>query len=304
MTNSISDGFVLTLSSNSSESFFPDNTLQHYTTRLNEEINVPDHYQAALMEIHLPNSFASERIVLPGDGLDAVHLLPYVYEERGNETAVVAKTSYKLKCTMGRKVYRSMKELADRINNEIEEYRLQKAEKGDVMRVGKPENYTHLPALKYDNQHKIYSVHNDAQGRKHYIRLKLHKRMAARFGFTEDQFASIQVTGIEYQIHAKNPVMEIPLNSLDNLYVYSDLIKYQHLGDTKVPLLRICNVQGGAGEHTYYEFRRLYYFDLMRYSFRDVTIDIRTDTGEPVPFADYGRVVCVIHLRPNPSANL
>ena len=50
-------GFLITLPSNSSEKFYPDNTISNFNTYLPEEISLETDYEVALMEIQYTNTF-------------------------------------------------------------------------------------------------------------------------------------------------------------------------------------------------------------------------------------------------------
>ena len=84
---------------------------------------------------------------------------------------------------------------------------------------------------------------------------------------------------------------------IQTLYVYSNIIQPQLVGSSLVQLLRISPVLGQSGDITNIEFLRLHYFPLQKYYIQFIEIDIRGDLGQRIEFADYGRVVCVLHFR-------
>lgn len=53
----MSEQFYLTLPSNSSYDYFPNNTVAEYVTKLPNYIELTDHWQVALMEVHYPHTF-------------------------------------------------------------------------------------------------------------------------------------------------------------------------------------------------------------------------------------------------------
>ena len=96
------------------------------------------------------------------------------------------------------------------------------------------------------------------------------------------------------------------LEYLSSLYVYSDLARYQLIGDTQAPLLGIVPIQGSdddnryfSGDQQYYAFNPAYYIPLVRNSFDIIELEFKTDWDHPFPFADdaNSRVVCRLNFR-------
>ena len=81
----------------------------------------------------------------------------------------------------------------------------------------------------------------------------------------------------------------------NSLYVYCDATESIPVGDIKAPLLRVIDAAGNFGDL----IRRLYttpqYVPVSRKEFNTLEIDIRDDTGRPVPFA-FGKVVAALHF--------
>ena len=81
-----------------------------------------------------------------------------------------------------------------------------------------------------------------------------------------------------------------------DLFIYCDLIQSQYVGDALVPLLRIVPVEGKVGERVSKSFLRPQYLPVSRKQFETVEVNIKTDTGESVPF-EFGRVLLTLHFR-------
>ena len=93
--------------------------------------------------------------------------------------------------------------------------------------------------------------------------------------------------------NTEKPYME----NLSTMYIYCDLIKYQIVGDTQAPLLAALAVQGDQGDQCFWGFNPPYYIPLNQNSFSSIQIKICTPFGEPFPFDPSGRVVLQMHLR-------
>ena len=79
-------------------------------------------------------------------------------------------------------------------------------------------------------------------------------------------------------------------------YVYCDLIEPVFVGDTKTQLLRTANIDAGAHGVANHIYTLPIYIPLQKKHFDTVEINIMTDTGEPVPFVS-GRSVVTLHFR-------
>ena len=80
---------------------------------------------------------------------------------------------------------------------------------------------------------------------------------------------------------------------IHSLMIYSDLVEYNIVGDTKTPLLRcfpfISKLKGKhiitAGQYMNYQtFSNLQFRHLLKNSFRSIHIDLRGPSGEKIPF--------------------
>ena len=82
----------------------------------------------------------------------------------------------------------------------------------------------------------------------------------------------------------------------ESLYVYSSIVESRIVGDKIAPLLRIMSITGRHGEMVTARFDHVQYMPVLSREFEDVEIEIRDDTGRPVPF-ERGKVTVTLHLR-------
>ena len=101
---------------------------------------------------------------------------------------------------------------------------------------------------------------------------------------------------------------EFPYNSvrINSLLIYTDLIEYNILGDTKAPLLRcfllISKLKSGyiltTGQYKDYQtFSNLQFRPLLKNSFHSFHSDLRDTSGEKVPFVSVGITRFVLMFR-------
>ena len=88
------------------------------------------------------------------------------------------------------------------------------------------------------------------------------------------------------------------VNTIPSIYIYSDIIKYQFVGDVKVLLLGVLPVQGVDGEQQYWSFNPPYYIPVSMSTISSVNIHLADDKGDEIPFFGDGKVVARLHFRP------
>ena len=93
---------------------------------------------------------------------------------------------------------------------------------------------------------------------------------------------------------------------IHSLMIYSDLVEYSIVGDTKAPLLRcflfISKLKGGdiitTGQYMNYQtFSNLQFRPLLKNSLHSIHIDLRDTSGEKIPFVSVGITRLVLIFR-------
>ena len=93
---------------------------------------------------------------------------------------------------------------------------------------------------------------------------------------------------------------------IHSLMIYSDLVEYSIVGDTKTLLLRcfpfISKLRGGdittTGQYVNYQtFSNLQFRPLLKNSFHSIHIDLRDTSGEKIPFVSVGITRLVLVFR-------
>ncbi len=82
----------------------------------------------------------------------------------------------------------------------------------------------------------------------------------------------------------------------NSLYVYSDLIKPQFVGDTETQLLRIVPVRGSFGDIVVRDYSTIHYLDVLKKRFDSVEISIKDDVNTGINF-QFGKTVLKLHFR-------
>ena len=89
------------------------------------------------------------------------------------------------------------------------------------------------------------------------------------------------------------------LETVQALYVYTDIIEYQHVGDKRAPLLAYVNVQRSPGERVTTLFNPPIYLPVCKSVIDTITIQLCDERGEDAKFPVGGdNVLVVLHFRP------
>jgi hypothetical protein len=237
----------MTLPSDSSLQYYPENTTACFKTKLSERISLDGEYEVGLAEIIYPhswfdfNNYDSKmyvHFVVGGVSPGAVHVF-----QSGQ--------------------FSSEENLLDKINNDINVDGIVFTWDSTKRKVALKIKYTHHPM--YFSEHLKTLLGFDTVG-----------------PYTKGTYEATHTFDLK--------------NSVLFLYVYSDIVSYSVVGDTKVPLLRVCDTDGEYGHTVRAIFTHPYYVPIARNDFDTIEININTELGIPVPF-EFGKSVVTLHFR-------
>lgn len=258
----MNDHFYLTLPSDSLAKYFPDNTVATFVTKLPERIRLEGNYEIGLAEIIFPhswNNFENER---------GQFWLAIVGIGRHRVQRIVLPSGY----------YENGSILANVLN---EEFKRTTADGGEELHA----------KFQFDELTGRFS-------------LSVHSIGSRIFGMSDDlqrylglDLSVIAVDTKSYKITAQQPFDANRGRNL--LYVYSDIATYSVVEDSKVPLLRICNVTGRHGDFVRQTFNHVNYVPVGRRDFETIEIRLTDEVGQPVAF-QHGKSVVCLHVRRRP----
>lgn len=81
------------------------------------------------------------------------------------------------------------------------------------------------------------------------------------------------------------------------LFVYSDIVEYQLVGDSFVPLLRRVHISGSNHDIITVSYNQPHYVTTTKALINDIAIEVKDDQNKHVNFS-YGKVVVKLHFRP------
>ena len=82
-----------------------------------------------------------------------------------------------------------------------------------------------------------------------------------------------------------------------NMFIYSDIVDHQLVGDSYVPLLRSINITDISKRHCILTFDKPHYVHVSRDPLGDIEIDLKSDQNTNIPFT-HGKVILKLHFRP------
>ncbi len=257
------DDFYLVLPSNSSMSFFPDNTTTNFRTHLPREIKLSGEWAVGLAEIHIPCSINH----ISED--EAVYRCSYKY---ANDPTVFDRD-----CIFPHGRYESIAQLAGEINkaNKINDHQT-------LVESSKRKGYWELQRL---------CAHDD-----HHV-TKFSDKVCKIFGFESKDGVSFRISKDRPVVEAERPVV-LARGIPDQLFVYTDICESYAVGDAQASLLRIVSPDGSKyifGSNIVRQFGPIHYIPVIKHQFQTVTIDIRDQFGKLIPF-EYGTLTVTLHF--------
>lgn len=302
------DEFYIVLPSNSSMKYYPDNTTTRYTTHLPQSLTLYGSWSVSLAEIQIPMTilhvppegeqnyinFVTNRVTPNTETgvkykeesviqmpLTILHLPPEGEKNNfvTNSATSDAETDVDYKeerVCVPPGVYRSVDKLLDAINEiscVAEHLRFECGRNGYVTVERICSSCTNL-------EHAFY------------FSPVLNKIL----GFSHDRGIVVRRDSKYIDQRPAGLINGIP----NMLFVYTDICEPYIIGDVHAPLLRV--VPTTAADNYNYgsikikNFSPPRFIPLLRTSFQTITIDIRDEFGEPIPF-EYGTLTVTLHFR-------
>jgi hypothetical protein len=260
--------FYITLPSNSSTHYYPNNTVTRYTTRLENGIALSGDWEVGLVEIQYQHTwFNLERDegTIVYSQFVSPHIEPMGYF---NKMLNLAPGYYDSITDLVQAINECIKHMAD-------EFKLEA-----------------FPTFKYSAITK---------------RLNANVNWGAHLLFSPALCAMLGLIESQNTIQHDNYSDEAPLEwvsahacdinrGFSSMYVYCNVLEHIPIGDTKAPLLRIVHLSGKGGDNVHTLYEKPLYVPLQQKHFDSIEIDIRSDTGNPIPF-EYGKSIVTLHFR-------
>jgi hypothetical protein len=263
---------LMFLPSNACTEYYPDNKPSNYTVKLAKSVESYD-LECALTEIILPN-----RLINVREGLNDVN----VYRLVGKKgfSGSLKKTD---KIPVGH--YSSISNVVDAVNKVFSQHNI----------------------TKDGVQHRVLqaSFLND----KNRVQIETTNNYAISFGADLAYLLGFKIKNVSEKNYGLIKDTQIGENDasitggLNNIYVYTDIIKELTVGGVNAPLLRIVNLSMKTNDEgsTSKAYDELYYHPLKSSYVETINIQLRDELGELVHF-DSGTVVVTLSFRQTKKA--
>jgi hypothetical protein len=276
--------FYLTLPSNSSQEFFPNNTLTEFTTKLPSTIELANEWEVGLAEIMFPRSWCT----IPKDGIIIVVdyrrcnierkislSSKFHNDEDLSETDLDAMVKIKLRGGF----YKTMEEVTQELNL---------AAAGAFAATG-IDTSLNPPVFYYRSiTRRMYITIPSG------MCIEFPSSLESILGLTEAQNPIYNKTDDKLSVRGE---LSCDLQTgIHALYIYCDLLQFTHVGDIKAPLLRVVDSGGDAGDVVTRYYERPRYVPLQKKNFDSIQIIVRDDLGEKIQFEN-GKVLLTLHFR-------
>lgn len=284
--------FYAVLPSNASPEVYPQNITSNFKVQLSERMDLHGKWQVALFEIHYPNTLSQ---VQDGNNWIKVYR-PYVIEpvrvravraekgpvhdvidvqEANNETPSIFTLEEKFTIRTG--AYTTARELVNEVQTGL-----------DKMSI--------IP----ETQKRTFLVRETSEGRAHFQPFRacldasyvMARSLSLQLGLTHPgpHKADRELIGVR-------PI-DVSLGVPSQMYIYLNIIQDQIVGHTRAPLLRTVPtvIDSKHGSISTYRCEHPVYFDLNTKSFDNIEVNIRTDTGDFMPFS-HGTLTLLVHFK-------
>lgn len=159
--------------------------------------------------------------------------------------------------------------------------------------------YASIPEL-LDHMNNVMQAHEDPPEMVlHYDTVARKVRLKPPFTYT---FLANGELAYILGLFPGNPVKKLPFTAditagFSTLYIYSDIVTHQIVGDYYVPLLRCVPIRGESSENVTITYDKPHYVSVNRDHADTISVEIKTDQNKNVSFR-FGKVIVKLHFRP------
>jgi hypothetical protein len=139
--------------------------------------------------------------------------------------------------------------------------------------------------LIYNPIHKCVHISGDADGG-----IKTSGNLAYMLGMGPNKWTYVKDKLFPFpaDIHA----------GFHNIFVYTDIISYQRVGDSCVPLLRTVHIDGKDGDIVTVNYDKPHYVPISK---KYIVVELKTDQNENISFT-FGKTIVKLHFRPTKTS--
>lgn len=251
--------FYVTLISNSSLSYYPENKTNSFTAQLPQYIMLDGEWSVALVEIQYPFTL-------------------FNVTNNNNKIFVNYDDNQNLETQITPGYYSDLNDIIRAINNKIKIIT------------------SYDSFIEFDSTTQRVKINKDKDMKNQISKVDItsvcfENRLAMQLGFEPGK----NVLGYRLSPHATNINLGIP----ELMVIYCDIIDGQILGDKFCKMLRVINTANAKMQFAQFchkEFNLPHYIKLQSKIFETITLDIRDTSAQPIPFL-FGTLTVKLHFR-------
>lgn len=255
------ESVIVELVSSASYNIFPNNTLSSFTNFLPDQLNFEGEWEVALLEITYPSMYNN---VTYGS-----FWYSKVDNKKSNDfNTVIVKDLNMFTIESGH--YKTLESIVRSIDESI----FEKTKSKSVNVRG----YTQEVSRKM----QLHLYPDSTQ-------LFLSENLSNLFGFPKNTWLKAEPFNVG--------IYPLDIMNIHSVMVYTDIVEYSSIGDIKAPILRCfpfeqkLTKEGGIVVNNminYRAFENLQFRKLLKNSFHSIKVELRSQTGEQIPFLAVG----------------
>ena len=262
--------FTVELVSNASFDCYPNNTLSSFTNFLPEQIDLEGEWEVAISELSYPSMYQN---ITEGKF--------FFIDDKNPRKRTFSLDPYNIPAGL----YTSIVDVIHAMNLAIQK---REEHKNSVITLNVNKITQQISITLPSDQAKLVIYSADLS---HVLGVELSSEAMGVF---------IQGKGPHF------PKYTYDIVRIHTIMIYSDIVEYNIVGDTKAPLLRcipfISKIKNGdiisTGQYMNYQaFSNLQFKRLLKNSFHSIKIELRDSTGEKIPFVSVGITRVVLLFR-------
>ena len=283
--------FYMTLPSNSSSQFFPNNTMANFKTKLHAPVSLSGSWECALVDINFPKTWFT---INKDSAAFKVSCMRCEGSDPEFVETITRPTEYMLQLKIPVGYYDDLEDLVKAINNAIFTAFASPVIMWDKDGMSKEVNEPNYPKFRYNhlNKRTIVTLARN-------MSVEFNPILLTILGFTLEQNPLMNYTN-ELKLSIRSAHVGDITCGIHSIYVYASILEHLIVGDKLVPLLRIVDATGPPGAMLYRSFDHLRYMPIQMKELDALELDIRDVYGEPILF-ESGTLVLTLHFRKSES---
>jgi len=300
--------FCVVLPSNSNMDSHPSNRPGDYTVRLKRPVTLTGDWEAALLNIHYPHNwfdlrekatihwiYSQYRVSLP-DSQIAQHVKVAYNDYWKNCTLTIIGQDWDYVQNIRHTSFNvwpgnfmSVQDIGDRVSKMIEDG-IRSSDIARKPRVLFQYDFETRSGVFHTNEGSLY-VFTDS--------MYLANMLGMEPQLIQPREIDAHSSAVLPRLYMLSGPGRSVFTKLDSIYVYSDVIENQYVGDTEAPLMGIVPIQKRTNEEKqFFTFNPPLYLPVNKSQISEVKIMLRTARGEPLPFPKFSpSVICSLRFR-------